>query len=285
MFIPHWSQAHDAALDSLGSYLRILKRSPKTIEAYVSSVRNFLKGTPKPLEDLAAEDVFDYLVFLNDEKGLSARTLNQRRAALGIFYKEILETPLPKKVLKYSKLPSRIPQPLTLTETADFLGAANDFKFRTIFMTMYSAGLRLAETTHLKPEDIDSDKMVIHVQQGKGMKDRDVMLSERLLENLREYWRQYRPKQWIFPGRHQEPISHSRVQRACRETALRAGIQRKVTPHTLRHSFAAQLLRNGVNLRYIQELLGHASIQTTMIYLKVVPESLDVKSPLDMLDI
>ena len=285
MFLDHWSAAHDVAMEDFAAQLRILNRSPNTIDAYTRNVRGFLEKTVKPLEDIGAQDVFHYLVFLNDEKKLKARTLNQKRAALSLFFNDILENPLPEKLLKYSKQPSPVPDSLNLTEAADLFKAESDSQLRMIFMTMYASGLRLAETTHLKPEDIDSAKMVIHVRQGKGMKDRDVMLSKRLLEDLRKYWRQYRPKEWLFPGRHHGPISHKKVQKACRETALKAGIRKRVTPHSLRHSFAAQLLRNGVNLRYIQELLGHASIKTTMIYLRMVPESLDVTSPLDMLDV
>jgi site-specific recombinase XerD len=285
MFLYHWSAAHDAAIESFVDLLGILKRSVNTIDAYRRTVCDFLRRTTKPLEDLRADDVFNYLVFLNDERKLKARTLNQKRSALAVFFKDILEIPLPRKVLKYSKQPSPIPESLTLTEAADFFKATSDFQLRTLFMTMYAAGLRLAEATHLKPEDIDSKNMVIHVRRGKGMKDRDVILSPKLLEYLRECFRQYRPKTWLFPGRTQKPICHKKVQKACRQAALKAGIQKRVTPHILRHSFAVQLLRNGVNLRYIQELLGHASIETTMIYLRMVPESLDVTSPLDMLDV
>lgn len=153
-------------------------------------------------------------------------------------------------------------------------------------MTMYSAGLRLSEVTHLKPTDIDSERMLIHVRQGKGMKDRNVMLAPRLLQDLRNCWTQYRPKIWMFSGKdRRRPISSTTVQRACKEIATRAGIQKRVTPHIFRHSFAAQLMRNGANLRHLQVLLGHNSLKTTSLYLKVVPESLDVTNPLDMLDI
>ncbi len=285
MFLYHWSAEHDSTLEQFAAHLGILNRMPNTIKAYTGNARDFLTKTTKAIGDLEANDVFDYLVYLNDEKELQACTLNQRRAALSVFFREILEKPLPKKVLKYSKVSSLIPESLTATEAESFFNAASDYQLRSIFMTMYSAGLRLAETTHLQPTDIDSKEMVIHVRHGKGMKDRNVMLSEKLLENLRDYWRQYRPVYWLFPGRNEKPISHDKVQRACRKTAVQAGIKKRVTPHTLRHSFAAQLLRNGVNLRYIQELLGHASIQTTMMYLRMVPESLDVTSPLDMLDV
>lgn len=285
MFLCHWSQAHETAIADFSSYLRILNRSKRTIDAYDGVVREFLKRTTKPIEDLDGEDVFDYLVYLKDERGLAAQTVNQRRAALVIFFREILDIRLPRKVLKYAKRPASIPDPLTLSESTAFLRATKDLKLRTLFMIMYSAGLRLTEATHLRPADIDSERMIIHVRQGKGMKDRNVMLSPRMLEGLRDYWQQYRPKGWLFPGRGQAPLSSRIVQRACKEAALRAGIRKKVTPHILRHSFAAQLMRNGANLRHLQALLGHNSLRTTMVYLKVVPESLDVTSPLDMLDI
>ncbi len=285
MSLSHWSSAHDEAIEKFVGQLGILKRSDATIEAYTYSVNDFLKETKKPYEDLCATDVFNYLVYLNDVKKLKASTLNLKRAALAVFFEDILETPLPKKVLKYSKRTSPIPESLTLSEAADFLKATRDFQLRTIFMTMYATGLRLAEATHLKAEDIDSERMILHVRRGKGMKDREVMLSPKLLENLREYYRRYRPKNWLFPGKTQETICHKKVQKACRTTAAAAGIRKRVTPHTLRHSFAVQLLRNGANLRHIQELLGHGSIQTTMIYLRMVPECLDVASPLDMVDI
>ena len=284
MFPAHWSAAHDNAMEEFAAQLRISKRSPSTIEAYGRNVRGFLWTTVKPVKAIVAPDAFDYLVFLNDKKKLGARTIDQNRSTLKLFYSDILEIPLPKKLLKYSKQPSRIPETLTLKEAAALFEAESDPQLRTMFMTMYASGLRLAETTHLRLKDIDSDRMVIHVRLGKGAKDRDVMLSQRLLVDLRTYWRRYRPTEWLFPGRHDGPISHKKVQQACRKTAARAGISKRVTPHTLRHSFAAQLLRNGVSLRYIQELLGHADIKTTMIYLRVVPESLDVTSPLDMLD-
>lgn len=286
MFLSHWSQGHETALKSFGSYLRILNRAETTIRIYDTIVRDFLRKTPKPIDELGAQEAFDYLVDLEEKRHLAPQSLNQRRAALAVFYREILDKPLPRRALKYAKRPSRIPDPLTLSEATAFFKAATNLKHRTIFMTMYSAGLRLSEVTHLKPADIDSERMLIHVRQGKGMKDRNVMLSPRLLQDMRDCWTQYRSKVWIFSGKNRRrPISSTAVQRACKEIALRAGIQKKVTPHLFRHSFAAQLMRNGANLRHLQVLLGHNSLKTTSLYLKVVPEGLDVTNPLDMLDI
>lgn len=283
----HWCFQHEKALDDLAAHLRLLGRSPKTIQAYGGGVKDFLMHTKKDVEDICADDAYRYLVELNDGKKLAGATINQRRAALHVFYDNVLEKPLPEKVLKYSKRPRRIPQALSPEEVVALLKATGNPKHRTAFMAMYSAGLRIEETTHLKSSDIDSTNMRIHIRAGKGNKDRQVMLSERLLINLREYWKQYRPKEWLFPSSNpQKPISASLLQRAFKKALLRARIQKPATPHSLRHSFAIHLLEAGTSLRYIQELLGHNCLQSTMVYLKAVPESASaVKSPLDLLQV
>lgn len=283
----HWCFQHEKALGDLAAHLRLLGRSPKTIQAYAGGVKDFLMHTKKDVEDICADDAYRYLVDLNDGKKLAGATINQRRAALHAFYDNILEKPLPKKVLKYSKRPRRIPQSLSPEEVVALLKATRNLKHRTAFMTMYSAGLRIEEATHLKSPDIDSTNMRIHIRAGKGNKDRRVMLSERLLVNLREYWKQYRPKGWLFPGSNpQQPITASTLQRAFKKALSRARIQKPATPHSLRHSFAIHLLEAGTSLRYIQELLGHNCFQSTMVYLKAVPESATaVKSPLDLLQV
>lgn len=286
MFLWHWGQQHESALDKLAKHLRLLGRSPKTVEAYVGGLRGFLRKTTKDVDDLSSEDVYNHLVYLREDRELAGSTINQRRAALRIFFEEVLERPLPKKVIKYSKRPKRTPEALSQSEITALFQATENLKTRTIFMTMYSAGLRVSEATHLKPSDIDSKDMRIHIRAGKGNKDRQVMLSERLLESLRDYWRLCRPKEWLFPSPiSPQPISSTAVQKAFRKAAKKAGIQKHATTHSLRHSFAIHLLEAGTSLRYIQELLGHASIQSTMVYLKAVPESADVKSPLDRLQI
>ena len=152
-------------------------------------------------------------------------------------------------------------------------------------MALYSAGLRLSEATHLRVGDIDSETMRILVRSGKGQKGRYVMLSMRLLEILRDYWKNYRPKVWLFPGKNPgQPISSSAVQRFLKRARKAAGIKKRVAPHSLRHSFAVHLLQAGTNLKYIQELLGHSSINSTMIYLQLAPECAEaVQSPLDTL--
>ncbi len=245
-----------------------------------------MQKTTKDIKDLSPEDVYSYLVYLKEDQNLAGSTINQKRAALRIFFEEVLERSLPKKVIKYSKRPKRIPEALSQSEIIVLFQATDDLKMRTVFMTMYSAGLRVSEATHLKPVDIDSKDMRIHIRAGKGNKDRQVMLSERLLDSLRDYWRLCRPKEWLFPSsRSPQPINSTTVQKAFRKAAIKANIKKHVTTHSLRHSFAIHLLQAGTSLRYIQELLGHANIQSTMIYLKAVPESADVKSPLDRLQI
>lgn len=282
----HWSQEHDDALRDMTGYLRIVDRSPRTIDCYTRGVRDFFLNTPKPLEQIVPRDAFDYLVHLKEDRGLAGKTLNQKRAALKVLYSEVLHQTLPSNVIKYSKKALRIPEVLELKEATSFFRHCPDVRFRVFFMTLYSSGLRVSEATHLKIHDIDSSKMLINVRAGKGGKDRKTLLSEKLLEELRLYWKVYRPKDWLFPGKDpRKPLAVDYVQRVCKTIALKAGISKQVTPHTFRHTFATELLKAGVNLRYIQELLGHKSIQSTMIYLKVVPDSLQVKSPLDRLEI
>jgi len=287
MYVIHWSFRHEKALQDLEAHLRLLGRSPRTIAAYASGIKFFLEHTKKEIEDLDSNDAYNYLIYCKDVRNLTGSTLNQRRAALRMFYENILEKTLPKKIIKYSKRPKRIPEALSLSETTALLQATSNFKHRTIFMAIYSAGLRVGEATHLRVSDINSKEMRIHIHAGKGDKDRQVMLSERLLDNLRDYWKHYRPKDWLFPSSiPEEPISASTVQRAFKQAARKAGIHKSISPHSLRHSFAIHLLESGTNIRYIQELLGHSSLQSTMIYLKAVPEcATAVKSPLDQLPI
>lgn len=287
MYVIHWSFRHEKALQDLEAHLRLLGRSSRTITAYTSGVKFFLERTEKEVEDLDANDVYNYLVYLKDVKNLTGSTLNQRRAALRMFYENILEKELPGKIVKYSKRSRRIPEALSPSETVALLQATENLKHRTIFMTIYSAGLRVGEATHLKVSDINSREMRIHVRAGKGDKDRQVMLSEKLLGNLRTYWKQYRPKGWLFPGSTpEEPITASTVRYVLKKASEKAGIHKSISPHSLRHSFAIHLLEGGTNIRYIQELLGHSSLQSTMIYLKAVPEGArTVKSPLDQLEV
>lgn len=179
----------------------------------------------------------------------------------------------------------KLPVVLTESEVEQLLLAAANLKEQTILMTLYSTGLRVRELVELRPDDIDSGAMKIRVREGKGGKDRYAILSPTLLETLRRYFRKYRPLQWLFYGNTPQSVMPIRtVQRMVATVALRAGLKKRVTPHLLRHSFATHLLEHGTNLRHIQELLGHASLKTTMIYTHVSPQALSqVVSPLDRL--
>jgi integrase/recombinase XerD len=197
----------------------------------------------------------------------------------------IAETPYPKKGF-------HLPSILSREEVARLIAAALTPHHRTLLMTLYATGVRRAELTHLKVSDIDSKRMVIHVRGGKGRKDRDVMLSSKLLEALREHWRglQRKPSAWLFPGNRwhtgDTPIDAKVVWNACKEAAQRAGLQKDVHPHTLRHCFATHLLEAGADLRTIQMLLGHRDLEETTIYLHLSERHLSATgSPLDSLEL
>lgn len=286
MFIIHWSPDHDKALREFKEYLGIRGLSQNTIDAYFYALKAFLEHTEKEVEEISAADLLKHLVFLKEQLKLASSTLNQRRAALRLFFRDILKVNLPEMLLKYTKRPQRIPEILTTSEVMRVFKATDNFKHRTILMTIYSAGLRVGEVARLKPTDIDSKSMKIHVRQAKGQKDRQTMLSEKLLVTLRLYWKEERPETWLFPGsKTTQPINTCTIQKSFNKSVQKAGIRKKVTVHSLRHSFATHLLEAGVSLPYIQQLLGHSSIRSTMIYLRVAPESTKIKSPLDRISL
>jgi site-specific recombinase XerD len=206
-----------------------------------------------------------------EEKKASWAFFNQTVCALKFFYGQTLKREGVVKEIPFPKQEKRLPEVLSVPEVSKFFSCVRALVHRTILQTMYGAGLRLTEALNLKPGDIDSERMVIRVRQGKGRKDRYVTLSPTLLETLREYYRAYSPKgEWLFPNRSGKyPIHVTAVQRACREAVLVAGFGKKVTTHTMRHSFATSLLEQGTDLRTIQILLGHGSLNTTAIYLHI----------------
>ena len=272
-------QIEQAALEAL----KLSGYSAQTVKSYSFWVRRFLINVERPAYQLTMQDVKSFLLQLKDDRNLAGSTLNQALFALKFLYLEVLNRPWKETGMRFQKRAKKLPVVLSRKEVKRLFEVTRDFKLRTILMTAYSAGLRLNEVIHLQPTDIDSETMRIHIRSGKGDKDRYVMLSERLLATLRRYWRRYQPKDWMFPGKYStQPIGPRSVQRAIARSAERAGIDKRVSTHTLRHSFATHLLEQGTSLRYIQEWLGHSSLRTTEIYLKVLPESLRaVHSPLD----
>jgi len=241
-------------------------------------------------DQLGPEHIREYQAQLFSKRKLAPNTVTQRLAALRFFFVKTLnkpwsanETPYPKKVV-------RLPAILSQEEVARLIDAAYTPFHRVVLMTLYATGVRRAELAHLKVTDIDSQRMVIHVQGGKGRKDRDVMLSPKLLEALREHWRSLRrkPAEWLFPGNRwhtaTHPINTKVAWQACQAAAQRAGIQKEVHPHTLRHCFATHLLEAGADLRTIQILLGHRDLEETTIYLHLSQRHLNATaSPLDSL--
>jgi site-specific recombinase XerD len=217
---------------------------------------------------------------------MSPDSVNCFTAAAKFLYTTTLELPWSASWFPRSRVPERLPVVLSAVEVSLFFQAIGVMKHRAVLMTCYGAGLRISEAVSLKPSNIDSQRMVIRVEQGKGAKDRYVTLSPRLLAMLREYWRRQRPQgPWLFPAlKTHRHISTATIQQVCREAAHLAGIDKRVTAHTLRHSFATHLLENGEDIRVIQVLLGHRCIQTTARYTRVGVNAIaTVVSPLDQL--
>lgn len=264
--------------------LRLRGYSERTVEAYLGAVRKLAAFHRRPPEEMGSEEVRAYLVHLTEEKR-SFSTVNQHLCGIRFFYLNVLGRPCVVAPLVYQKKKKKLPVVLSEREVRKLLEAAADLKEKAIVMTLYSAGLRLHELTALRPQDIDSARMRIRIREGKGSKERHVLLSPTLLAVLREYFRQYRPGRWLFYGSERElPIPARSVQKMIEHQARRAGLQRRVSPHVLRHSFATHLLDHGTSVRHIQELLGHRSLKTTLIYTHVTQRSLDrVVSPLDRL--
>jgi len=258
--------------------------SPATQRSYVHAVAKFSRYFGRSPDRLGLEEVRAFQVHLVST-GISWGSLNQIVSALRFFYGVTLgQAEVPERIA-YAREPRKLPVVLSADEVVQFLEAVPSLKNRTALTTAYAAGLRASEAAHLKVADIDSRRMVIRVEHGKGGKDRYVMLSAQLLGILRTYWRLAHPKHWLFPGRDDSrPIEPNVLQAACRSACAAAGLTKKVTVHTLRHSFATHLLENGTDIRIIQVLLGHNNLSTTARYTQVATATIGkTVSPLDRL--
>ena len=258
--------------------------SPATQQSYLSAVLKFSRYFGRSPDRLGLEDVHAFQVHLV-ATGVSWPALNQIVCALRFFYGVTLGQATVPERIAYAREPSKLPVVLSADEVVRFLEAIPSLKSRTALTTVYAAGLRVSEVVLLKIADIDSKRMVIRVEQGKGGKDRYVMLSPQLLRILRTYWRLARPKRWLFPGRDGErPLVPNVLHAACRSACAAAGLSKQVTVHTLRHTFATHLLESGADVRIIQVLLGHASIASTTRYTRVATKTIsNTPSPLDRL--
>jgi integrase/recombinase XerD len=260
-----------------------------TADAYVHALKEFAAYYHRPPDRLGPKEISQFQIHLLRDRKLAVRTVMQRTAAVRFFFVHTLKRSYPPNTFRYPKTPQRLPVILSQEEVQRMLDAATSLLHRTLLMTLYSTGMRRAELTRLKVSDIDSKRMMIHIQQGKGGKDREVPLSVKLLETLREYWRWKKPRVYLFPGEvkqgsNGDHLSPKAVYHACTGAARRAGIQKRVGPHTLRHSFATHLLEYGTDLRTIQILLGHADIKHTTIYLHLSQRHLHAcRNPLDEL--
>jgi site-specific recombinase XerD len=266
--------------------MRLRNLSPHTEKAYVHAVAGFAKHFGKSPEKLGPDDVREYLLHLVNERHASWSLYVQTLCALRFVFQVTMGREDSLRGIPCPKEPKRLPVVLSRDEVAQFFQVAYRLKSRTMLMTIYSAGLRVSELVGLRPSDIDSRRMLIRVEQGKGRKDRYVMLSPRLLVELRKYWKAARPKSWLFPGRDpNQPLRCRTVEMSCTRTGRRAGLRKNVTPHVLRHTFATHLLEAGVDIRTIQALLGHRSLKTTALYTYVSADKVrKVISPLDLLD-
>jgi len=251
--------------------MQVRNLSPETQACYVQQVSLFARYFHQSPEALGPEEIRAYQVYLTNEKKLAPSSILLAVAALRFLYKITLhkDWSLPE-IIPAPKKPQKLPIVLSPEEVVQFLACVPSLKHRTILTTCYAAGLRISEAIRLQPVHIDSQRMVIRVELGKGQKDRYVMLSPRLLEILRDCWRAAKPKPWLFPGdipgRH---ITRYAVERACQEAHQRCRIPKPITPHSMRHGFAVHLLERGTDVRTIQLLLGHRSLATTARYLRI----------------
>jgi integrase/recombinase XerD len=259
--------------------------APKTIELYVDNVAKFARHFGKSPELLGEEQVRQYLVHLVEERKLAWGTYNQALAALRYLYRWVLKRGDVVRDIRGPRRVRHLPVVLSLDEVRRFFAEVVSYKHRMILMTAYSAGLRISEVVNLHVKDIDSQRRVIHVRQGKRNKDRYTVLSPLLWEMLRHYCWAARPVSYLFPGRSlDKPVSVTRVQSACKEAQAAMGIDKEITPHTFRHSFATHLLEAGTDLRVIQALLGHSNPQTTALYTRVSTQLIgSTRSPLELL--
>lgn len=276
--------AYERTLKRMEEDLKLAGYSPRTVGSYVGVASRFLRHTGKPARQINGGDVRRYFLFLTEEKKAASSTINQAHFGVRFLFRDVLGKPWRQKLRRH-KRPQRLPVVLSREEIKALLQATPSLRNRTIWMTLYAAGLRIHEAVQLRVGDIDSDEMRILVRNGKGSKDRYTVLAESLLFQLRGYWKVYRPQEWLFFGRDPEqPLLTRTVQRNFKTAKEKAGIRKAATPHSLRHAFATHLMANGANLLYIKDLLGHRSLKSTLIYLKITRDGFDrLHHPLDEL--
>lgn len=269
--------------DKMIQEICLRKLSGRTQQTYVHWVEDLARYLGRSPEKSGAEEIRRYLYHLIEERQVAASTANQAYCALKFFYEKVLERAWAPLSIPRARRPERLPVVLSAEEVGRLFDAVESPKHRMILVTIYSAGLRLSEALALKVSDIDSDRMLIRVAQGKGCKDRYTILAQETLAQLRAYWRMYRPVDFLFPGKDvSDHLRASSLQKVFKKALSASGIYKPCSIHSLRHSFATHLLEQGTDPYHIQRLLGHKSAKTTSIYLHVSRRSLaQVVSPLD----
>jgi integrase/recombinase XerD len=283
--LPHRSIAMTPLRQRMLEDMSIRNFAENTQLSYLQQVSAYARFFDRSPEQLGPEQVRTYQLHLRETRKLAPSSISIAVSALRFLYKVTLRRNWAPDDIPMPKLPFKLPVILSPDEVMHFLDSIANLKHHTILTTAYAAGLRVSEATHLKVTNVDSKRMMLRVDDGKGHKDRDVMLSPRLLEELRSYWKVARPKVWLFPGDIPgRPITRNAVEAACQKAHRACGIRKPITPHSMRHAFATHLLEDGADLRRIQLLLGHRSLATTSRYLKVATSTVcATTSPYDLL--
>jgi len=271
--------------DRMERDLRIRGFSNSTRQCYLARMKAMVKFFMRSPDELTLEDIHSYQLYLTQDRKVCWSSFNQSVSAIRFFYTVTLDRGWDVQAIPYQKTGRKLPVVLSCEEVLKLFQVVTNVKHKAILMTAYAGGLRVSEVTHLRVRDVDGRRMMLRIQQGKGRQDRYVMLSHKLQAVLREYWKLYKPRDWLFAGQNPErPLTRAAVHKFFKKARLRAGINKKVSVHSLRHSFATHLLESGTNIRKIQLLLGHRSLQSTQIYTHVAREYLkDTPSPLDTL--
>ncbi|HET9982920.1 MAG TPA: tyrosine-type recombinase/integrase [Longimicrobiales bacterium] len=264
--------------------LKLRGYSPRTRKSYLQHLRRFLRHAGPAPDAITADSIRDYLVGVAD-RGLSRAYHDQVASAIRFLLRYVCNLPLLLDSAPRPRKQSRLPQVLSTGELRGFFAAIDNPKHRAALLVAYSAGLRVSEVVRLRVGDLDPERHLIHIRSGKGRKDRYTLLSDVAWTSVQHYVAAFRPTNWLFPGASEaRPLNTRTIQKVVAAARNRAGIQKRLTPHTLRHTFATQLLESGTDVRYIQELLGHASPKTTQIYTHVAQRDLArIRSPLDTL--
>jgi integrase/recombinase XerD len=276
-------------LESMLKAMVIRNYATKTISTYVAVLKKYLTQLEKSIDSITPEDIYQWQYYLVHTEKVSWSHFNQIVCALRFYFQKVRSVEWPVNHIPFQRKRKQLPTVLNKQEVSSFLfQARKNPRHYAIVATLYSTGLRIGELIDLKITDIDSKNMLLHIRQGKGGKDRKVQLSTGLLNDLRDYYRScfVKPKEWLFPGRNGERMHPCTVQRLIHRLTEEAGMKKKITPHSFRHSFATHLLEDGTDLRTIQALLGHSDIHTTEKYLHIAAHHIrTVRNPLDSLSI